>query len=34
MGKQTGYTDGKINNSVHVMEGRISGIEDTIQEID
>lgn len=34
LGKQTGTTDVNIINTTQEMEERISGIEDTIEEID
>jgi hypothetical protein len=34
LGKRTGSTDASITNRIKTMEERISGIEDTIEEID
>ena len=34
LSKQTGTTDANITNRIQEMEERISGIEDTIEEID
>ena len=34
VGKQSGTTDVSITNRIQEMEERISGVEDTIEEID
>ena len=34
LGKWSGTTDASINNRIQEMEERISGAEDTIEEID
>ena len=34
LGKRSGVTDASINNRVQEIEERISGIEDTLEDID
>ena len=34
LGKQTGITDASITNRIQEIEERISGVEDTIEEIE
>jgi predicted nucleic acid-binding Zn-ribbon protein len=34
LGKRSGVTDASITNRLHVIEERISGAEDTIENID
>ena len=34
LGKRSGITDVGITNGIHKIEERISGVEDTIEEVD
>jgi polyribonucleotide nucleotidyltransferase len=34
LGKRSGITDGSITNKIQEIERRISGVEDTVEDID